>query len=446
MTKLKKCLITASLFIGITGISNIYAQVAQIPFEFKGKHIFINMKTGHSDTLRFIFDTGSTAALIDSTTAENAGISKKSRIPATVAGSGGSQTYMMALNQSLKLSDIELNHINLTLINFSSLSAQIGSKLHGIVGYEILNRYVTQLDFDEKKLRLYDHIKSVDTTGYTGIPFEFSKSTLIPRFPISITLANGESFTGKVMFDTGNAFPLIVSTPFSKYHNFEAKLGQTSVTGGRGLNAVTQDQLADIKSMSFNGFKFGPMGIRLTINPQAEAKDGYLGNIGIEIIKRFNVILDYAHKRIYLKPNRLYNEVFEQEETKRKLIAENKLFLDKNKLKPGVKVTSSGLQYKIIKQGKGLKPTLHDRVALHFRTTLINGKKLWSTYDNNKPWNHHLDKAVEGVKEAALMMPAGSKWIVYIPSFLAFGDEGDEEVPAGATLVYELEVLKIDKN
>jgi hypothetical protein len=441
--KLNKIVVIAFL-IG-TGSTNLIAQTAQVPFEFKGTHLSIPVKTKGSETLNFIFDTGATGASIDSASAEKLGVSKENRQTVSVAGSGGSQSYQMAVDQNISVGDLHVKKLNLVLMNFSSLSNDIGSRLDGIIGYEILNQYVTQIDFDRKKLLFFDQITAVDTTGYTGIPFEFSKNILIPRFPISVTLANGQTFTGKVMFDTGNAFSLIVSTPFSKYHDFSSKLGQTSLTSGRGVNAITQDQLANIKAMSFNGFNFGEMGIRLTVNDKAEPKDGYLGILGIEVIKRFNVILDYAHKKIYLKPNKSYGSPFKIEAGPGKYAEESKTFLEKNKNKPGVKMTPSGLQYKIIKKGNGPLPTMEDRVSLHYKTTLVDGQKLWSTYDTAKPWVHHLDKALEGVREAALMMPAGSKWMVYIPADLAFGAAGYDEVPGGAALIYELEVLKTEK-
>lgn len=440
--KLKKSIIIAVLI--LYGTIGLKAQVAKIPFEFYGTQLFIKVQTNSSDSLRFVFDTGCTGATIDSATAEKGGVSKLNRRMVNVAGSGGAQNYTMALSQSLKLKNVEIKGVNLVLANMANISAVMGSRVDGIIGYEILKQYVTQIDFDQKKLLLYDQIKSVDTTGYTGIPFEFNRNILIPRFPISVTLANGETFTGRAMFDTGNAFTLIVSTPFSKFHDFNSKLGETTTTGGQGMNASTQDQLANIKSMSFNGFNFGTMGIRLTINEKAEAKDGYLGILGMGVIKRFNVILDYAHHKIYLKPNHTYRDAFNEYGPKGKSTVESIAFLAKNKTNPGVMVTASGLQYKVIKEGSGPKPTLNDRVSLHYTTTLYNGKKLWSTYDNNKPWVHHLISALPGVREAALMMPVGSKWIVYIPSSLAFGDAGDEEVPPGATLIYELEVLKLE--
>lgn len=442
--KLNKIVVFAFL-IG-AGSTNLFAQISQVPLEFIGTHLSIPVSTNGSETLNFIFDTGATGASIDSAVAEKIGITKENRQQVSMAGSGGAQLYQMALNQNLKFGTLAIKDLNLVLINFSSLSANLGQRLDGIIGYEILNQYVTQIDFDQKKLSFYNSIATVDTNGYTAIPFEFSRNINIPRFPVSIKLANGQTFTGKVMFDTGSAISLIVSTPFSKYHDFSSKLGQISLSTGRGLNAFTQDQLANIKSMSFNGFEFGEMGIRLTVNDKAEPKDGYLGILGIEVIKHFNVILDYAHKKIYLKPNKAYGSPFRIETGPGIYAEESKTFLEKNKHKSGVKVTTSGLQYKILKKGNGPLPTMGDRVSLHYKTTLIDGKKLWSTYDSNQPWVHHLDKALEGVKEAALMMPVGSKWMVYIPSNLAFGATGYDEVPGGAALIYELEVVKIENN
>jgi len=441
MKFVKKILIASLILIGRTELN---AQITQIPFEFKGTHLFIKVQTNQSDTLNFVFDSGATGMSIDSLTAERVSISKANRQTVSVAGSGGAQNYTMALHQNIKLGNVELKDINMVLINFASLSTAIGTKIDGIIGYEVLNKYITKLDFDQKKISLYDQIKSVDTTGYTCIPFEFSKNILIPRFPISITLANGETFTGRVMFDTGNVFSLIVSTPFSKFHDFNSKLGEITTHTSRGLNAKTQDQVATIKSMSFNGFDFGKMRIRLTVNDKAEPKDGYLGILGIEIIKRFNVILDYAHKKIYLKPNQSYHDAFNLKDPMKAGKEESLTFLEKNKTKPGVVVTPSGLQYKIIKQGSGPKPSERDKVTLHYTATLVNGKKIWSTYDDQKPWVHHLDKALDGLREGVLMMPEGSKWILYIPSSLALGNAGNQDVPAGAALIYEVEVLKSD--
>jgi len=434
--KLNKSLITILFLVCIGLIAN--AQITTIPFESQKSHFFINLKTANSDTLHFIFDTGSTGTSIDSVTAEKAGVDKINRTTVLVDSYDGTKKYTMAIHQQLKLNDLEIKDMNLVLADFKDLSATAGRRIDGVIGYEIMNRYVTQLDFDQKKLSLYNQIKEVDTAGYTSIPFEFRRGVNIPRFPISITLANNQKFTGRVMFDTGNAFPLIINASFSNYHKFKNVLGGNTASNVNGKNAVT----ATIKSMSFNGFRFDKMDVQLLIDDSAEPNGGSLGGLGIEIIKRFNVILDYKNQKIYLKPNLNYRDVFKVQEDYLKFRDENTAFLKKNATKPGIKVTASGLQYKIIKDGNGPKPRLTDLVAMHFTIRLINGDKMWSTYDNQKPWVHHLDKALPGVREAALLMPAGSKWVLYIPASLAFGTTGYDSVPPDATLIYELEILK----
>ncbi|TCC99500.1 FKBP-type peptidyl-prolyl cis-trans isomerase [Pedobacter hiemivivus] len=442
-----KLIVLLAFFI-VAGSADLPAQITKIPFESKGSHLYIKVQTAQSDSLSFIFDTGTTGATIDSATAEKIGVSKENRKMVNVGGIAGMQTNIMAVNQNLKLKNIEIKGLNLVLMNLNTLSKILGRRLDGLIGYEIMNKYVTQIDFDHKHLLLYNQIKEVDTTGYTGIPFEFNKGVLIPRFPITITLTNGERYTGRAMFDTGNAFSLLVSAPYNKFHNLNAKLG--TVFPAWGLNPVAPDLVAMIKSMSFNGFDFGNMSIRLTTNEQAEPKDGYLGILGIEVIKRFNVILDYAHKRIYLKPNQSFNSNFTIEQQAvttapapklPSLVKESSKFLENNKTMPGVKQTASGLQYKILKKGMGAKPLPGDKVTLYYTVSLLDGTPLWKPFDAKNPWVHHLDKTLDGIKEAVLMMPAGSKWKLYIPPALAFGVDGYEEVPPGAGIICDLEVV-----
>lgn len=441
---MKLTLLFAILF--SAGIAELQAQITKIPFESKGSHLYIKVHTGKSDSLNFIFDTGTTGATIDSATAEQIGISKENRIPVNVGGIAGNQINFMAMNQSLKLGKVEVKDINLVMSNLSGLSKILGRKLDGLVGYEIMDKYVTQMDFDQKQLLLFNDIKEVDTTGYTGIPFQFNKEVMIPRFPITITLTNGESFTGRAMFDTGNAFSLIVSAPYSKFHNMNAKLGESFPSWG--LNPSAPDLVAPIKSLSFNGFEFGKMTVRLTANETAEPKDGYLGIMGIEIIKRFNVILDYAHHKIYLKPNASYNAPLAMEKPAANAAPilpsqakESAAFLESNKNKPGIVQTASGLQYKVIKKGTGPKPAATDRVTLYYNLSLLDGKKIWKPFNAEKPWIHRLDKTLDGIREAVLLMNAGSKWTLYIPAELAFGPQGYEEVPPGAVIVCELELV-----
>lgn len=430
------------------------AQIAKIPFEFEDNHIYIKVKTNDSDSLRYVFDTGATGASIDSATAERIGISKENRQIVNVAGSGGAQNYTMATGQTFNLHGLEIKDVNPVLINFNGLKSATGIRLDGILGYELLDKYVAQIDFDQRKLVVYGKINEVDTTGYTSIPFEFSRGIMIPRFPISIQLNTGEVYTGKVMFDSGAAFSLLISTPFNKFHRISEKLTDKIIAQGRGLSAANLEERSTIKNMSFNGFNFGEMVIGLTVNEQAQPNDGYLGILGMDIIKRFNVIVDYQNKKIYLKPNKVYNDPFNQTlesvdgNQKRSSIVSNaaasRAFLTRNKSVKGVNVTSSGLQYKIIKKGTGVKPISKDGVKLAYTLKYLDGKMI-AEFTKDAPWRHHIDKALPGMQEAIPMMPVGSKWVLYIPANLAFGEYGDQEVPPGNAFICEIELIEIVK-
>ncbi len=128
--------------------SGASAQAVAVPFELKDNNLYIKVRVNHGDTLDFIFDTGSTGTLIDSAAAGKAGIGRENLRKVSVAGSGGAQDYVMATGQSLQLGAAGLQGINPVLADFTGLSAEVGHHIDGMIGYELLNRYVTAIDFD----------------------------------------------------------------------------------------------------------------------------------------------------------------------------------------------------------------------------------------------------------------------------------------------------------
>jgi len=119
-------------------------------------------------------------------------------------------------------------------------------------------------------------------------------------------------------------------------------------------------------------------------------------------------------------------------------------FLAENAKKEGVKTTESGLQYKIEKQGKGAIPTDESTVKVHYKGTLLDGTKFDSSYDRNEPAQFPVRGVIKGWTEALKLMPVGSKWTLYIPSNLAYGQRGAGElIGPNETLVFEVELLEI---
>lgn len=125
---------------------------------------------------------------------------------------------------------------------------------------------------------------------------------------------------------------------------------------------------------------------------------------------------------------------------------EGEAFLAANKKKPGVKTTASGLQYKVIKAGKGKSPTLTDSVVAHYRGTLIDGTEFDSSYARGKPATFPVSGVIPGWTEVLQLMKPGAKWMVYIPPQLAYGEHGaGRAIGPNATLIFEIELLGIEK-
>jgi FKBP-type peptidyl-prolyl cis-trans isomerase FklB len=119
-------------------------------------------------------------------------------------------------------------------------------------------------------------------------------------------------------------------------------------------------------------------------------------------------------------------------------------FLTANKSKEGVKTLPDGLQYKILKEGSGPKPTANDTVTVNYRGTLIDGKEFDSSYKRGQPASFPVSGVIKGWTEALQLMPVGSKWQLFIPPDLAYGDHPpDPSIGAGDTLVFEVELLSI---
>ena len=121
-------------------------------------------------------------------------------------------------------------------------------------------------------------------------------------------------------------------------------------------------------------------------------------------------------------------------------------FLAANKSKPGVVTTPSGLQYLVLKAGTGPKPALTDMVRVHYHGTLIDGKVFDSSVERGQPIELSVNGVIPGWTEALQMMPVGSKWKLFIPSNLAYGDQqAGPMIAPGSTLVFDVELLDIVK-
>lgn len=148
--------------------------------------------------------------------------------------------------------------------------------------------------------------------------------------------------------------------------------------------------------------------------------------------------------------NKLRDEMIKKKQSEDQMAGETnkqagEKFLAENKTKEGVVTLPSGLQYKIIKQGDGPKPTAADTVVTNYSGTLIDGKEFDSSYKRGQPVTFPVGQVIKGWTEALQLMPVGSKWQLFIPSSLAYGEHAPpgSNIGPNSTLVFDVELLSI---
>jgi len=123
---------------------------------------------------------------------------------------------------------------------------------------------------------------------------------------------------------------------------------------------------------------------------------------------------------------------------------EGEAFLAENKKKEGVKTLPNGLQYKVITEGAGKSPKAKDIVVAHYRGTRIDGTEFDSSYQRKEPATFKLDNVIKGWQEALILMKEGAKWQIFIPSDLAYGENGAGPIEPNAVLVFDVELVKVE--
>ena len=135
-----------------------------------------------------------------------------------------------------------------------------------------------------------------------------------------------------------------------------------------------------------------------------------------------------------------------QQEEQAASAEKSKAWFTENAKKKGVKETETGLQYLVLKEGKGAKPKMGETVSVHYRGTLLDGKEFDSSYNRGKPMEFEVGRVIPGWNEGLQLMAIGSKYKFFIPSSLGYGPRGaGRAIPPNSTLIFEVELLEIKK-
>ncbi|HHB80079.1 MAG TPA: FKBP-type peptidyl-prolyl cis-trans isomerase [Saprospiraceae bacterium] len=169
-----------------------------------------------------------------------------------------------------------------------------------------------------------------------------------------------------------------------------------------------------------------------------EGRDDFFGkkDLRFELVAVDSVIGEYQKSQMEIIQARRMKEAEKAKE-------EGKAFLAENATKEGVKTTASGLQYKVLKEGTGKQPKATDVVTVHYVGKLLDGTTFDSSVDRGQPATFGLNQVIPGWTEGVQLMKEGAKYRFFIPSDLAYGDAGNQAIPGGSTLIFDVELFKV---
>jgi FKBP-type peptidyl-prolyl cis-trans isomerase FklB len=214
--------------------------------------------------------------------------------------------------------------------------------------------------------------------------------------------------------------------PSNKKANLQTKQDSIAYVIGANIGANLK------KNMDSDSLKFSP---EVLMQGFKDALDGVDSSVVTEKEKQM-IMMNFQKEMQQKQMEKMAAAATPNKEAGNKFLAENKK-------QAGVIETASGLQYKVIKEGKGKTPTATDQVTVNYEGKLLDGKIFDSSYDRKKPETFGVGGVIKGWTEGLLLMKEGGIYELYVKSDLAYGDQGNQSIPGGSTLIFKVELIKV---
>jgi hypothetical protein len=259
-----------------------------------------------TDTLNFILDTGSGGISLDSTSVEYFGYNAEpsNRI---IRGIGGTRKVSFVNDQTLHLPDLSIKNLNFHIVDYSVLSSVYGLPIDGIIGYSVLSKYIVALDYDSLKISFY-------TQGDFKLPKDgWTLHPMITTLPIhQLTISDARSYMPRVLYDMGAGLNLLLTKEFIKDSALLKKRRKFYNKQAEGLGGKVDLLYTVIKQARLGPYKFRKVPVLIYDDVQDILSYPYLGGlIGNDILRRFNVVMDYQKSQFHLKPNTHFKDPFD---------------------------------------------------------------------------------------------------------------------------------------
>lgn len=283
-------------------------ELTTIPFEqLTGGIILLHAKfADFPDTLNFILDTGSSGISLDSTTVEYFGL-KPIPTERSIRGVAGIRKVSFLYNQSLHFSGLTVDNLNFHINDYTILTAVYGEKIDGIIGFSVLSRYIVKLDYDSMKL-------SICTNGTIRYPRGgyLLKPTFNQLVSQPLRVKDDNTINSRFLFDIGAGLCMLFSRDFIEDSSLLHKKRKRWLKEGEGLGGKLDMELTVIKEVKIGPYRFRKVPVYIFDDEYNVTSYPYMGGlIGNDIMRRFNVILNYHKGDIFITPNRHFSELFD---------------------------------------------------------------------------------------------------------------------------------------
>ena len=267
----------------------------------------LNARLGnYPDTLNFVLDTGSGGISLDSTTVEYFKITPTPS-EMTILGIAGIRKVSFVYNQTLRLPGLTVDSLNFHINNYDILTQVYGEKIDGIIGYSLLSRYIFNINYDSLRISIFTNGRMKYPRG--GWLYE----PILRTLPVqSARIRDAVSSTSRFLFDIGAGLCLMLNQDFIEDSNFLDKKRVLYAKEAEGVGGKIDMHLTVIKEIRLGPYRFRNIPTFVFDDKFNLTSYPYLsGIIGNDILRRFNLILNYAKREFYLMPNSHYQDGFD---------------------------------------------------------------------------------------------------------------------------------------
>jgi hypothetical protein len=308
---LKSCIAILLFFILVhTHAQEILPQkeakfITRFPFrQFSGGVMVLQAQFGKvPDTLNFILDSGSGGISLDSNTCAEFNILTRPT-DTSITGIGGVRKVAFAFDQTLNLPGLKIEHLNFHVNNYEVLSSVYGEKVDGIIGYSFFSRYIVKINFDSSMIEVY-------SPGRLDYPKDgIMLHPALTNLPIQwLDIKDRKKLGFNFYFDTGAGVCLLLSEKFVADSAILLNRRRPVVTQAEGMGGKLQMRLTIIKEVKIGPYRFRSVPTYLYKDDHNVTSYPFTGGLlGNDLLRRFNMIINYPNREIHLQPNKHFNE------------------------------------------------------------------------------------------------------------------------------------------